>query len=283
MGIGTVCLTFDFDAISLWIARKSTTPTPISRGEFGAVAVPRILHLLRERNVQTTWFIPGHTMETYPDVCRLVVDDGHEIALHGYAHEDFTILDEKDEREIFHRSCTVARELTGVAPKGFRAPSWDLSPRTIDIMLDIGLQYDSSLMGNDYSPYYCRRADELHTDRAMIFGEPTPLVEMPVSWSLDDYPHFEYVKSTAGILPGLRDVNSVFNNWLDDIQYMTRDYDQGVAVVTLHPQVIGRGHRLMGLERWVDQLIDMGVEFARMDRVVQSFRDGDFKVTYSPK
>jgi len=52
MGSATVCLTFDFDAVSLWISRNMLTPMPISRREFGAVAVPCILNLLSERNIQ---------------------------------------------------------------------------------------------------------------------------------------------------------------------------------------------------------------------------------------
>ena len=83
MSKGTACLTFDFDAVSLWIIRGLTTPGPVSRGEFGAFAVPRLLHVLDSKGVPSTWFIPGHTVETYPSACRDVVAAGHEIALHG--------------------------------------------------------------------------------------------------------------------------------------------------------------------------------------------------------
>jgi peptidoglycan-N-acetylglucosamine deacetylase len=67
-----VCLSFDFDAISGFIARGMTTPTPISRGEFGVVASERILALLRRHEIASTWFIPGQTLETYPEACRKV-------------------------------------------------------------------------------------------------------------------------------------------------------------------------------------------------------------------
>ena len=99
MSAGTVCLTFDFDAVSLWVSRGMRTPAPVSRGEFGPVAVPRILELLGARSIPTTWFIPGHTIETYPEVCQEVVDAGHEVALHGYAHENVALLREGEERE----------------------------------------------------------------------------------------------------------------------------------------------------------------------------------------
>src|SRR5512142_1458937 len=85
---GTVCLTFDFDALSLWINRRQTSPASLSRGEFGAVAVTRILHLLNTYRIPSTWFIPGHTIETYRSQCEQVVEAGHEIGLHGYLHEN---------------------------------------------------------------------------------------------------------------------------------------------------------------------------------------------------
>ena len=81
-----VCLTFDFDALSGFIARGLTTPTPISRGEFGVVGAARIVDLLRRFDIAATWFIPGHTIETYPDACRAIRDAGHEIAHHGWTH-----------------------------------------------------------------------------------------------------------------------------------------------------------------------------------------------------
>ena len=95
---GHVCLSFDFDGPSLWMQRRMTTPDPVSRGEFGAVAVPRILRLLARRGIPATFFIPGHTIETYPDACRMIVDAGCEVGLHGYAHELNTTLSEDEER-----------------------------------------------------------------------------------------------------------------------------------------------------------------------------------------
>ena len=82
-----VCLTFDFDAVSSWIYRGMTTPTPMSRGEFGVVAAGRILDLLDARGLASTWFVPGHTLDHWPDVCRRVHAAGHEIGHHGYLHE----------------------------------------------------------------------------------------------------------------------------------------------------------------------------------------------------
>src|SRR3954449_12378710 len=128
---GYVCLSFDFDGPSLWLQRRMVTPTPMSRGEFGAVAVPRILKLLARRDIPATFFIPGHTIETYPDVCRQVVDAGCEVALHGYAHEFNPTLDADKEKWVFGRSLALVESLTGTSPTGYRAPSGDLTEQTV--------------------------------------------------------------------------------------------------------------------------------------------------------
>ncbi|MEJ7871899.1 MAG: polysaccharide deacetylase [Rubrobacteraceae bacterium] len=283
MSSGTVCLTFDFDAVSLWISRNMLTPTPVSRGEFGAVAVPRLLNLLADRGLPSTWFVPGHTIETYPEVCQEIVASGHEVGLHGYAHENVGTLDQGQERDMFRRVHGLVGDLSGVAPKGNRAPAWDLTPHTVEILLELGLVYDSSLMGNDYSPYRVRRGDGITRDAPANFGEETRLVEIPVSWSLDDYPNFEYLRLPNSIMPGLKSPADVFRNWTDDIAYMLRDFTGGVLVVTFHPQVIGRGHRMLGLEKWLDELARMGVEFGRMDSVAERFLAGQALGEYSPR
>jgi len=280
MSVGTVCLTFDFDAVSLWMSRGMISPTPVSRGEFGAVAVPRILDALDVRGLPCTWFIPGHTVETYPGRCREIVRAGREVGLHGYAHESAADLDEKREREVYRRAYGLVGDLAGVVPKGNRTPAWDMTPHTVDILLELGIVYDSSLMGHDYAPYYVRQGDEIPDGGPMRFGEETGLVEIPVSWSLDDYPHLEYLR---GSIPGLKKPGDVFSNFMGDVEYMLRDFVDGVLVVTFHPQVIGRGHRMLGLERWLDDLIRMEVAFDRLDCVAEQFSNGRAFGEYSPR
>ena len=99
-----MCLTFDFDALSAWVSRGIVSATPLSRGEFAAVAVPRLLAVLERRSLPATWFVPAHTAKTYPDLCRELVRAGHEVALHGYAHENVATLDEATERDLLARS-----------------------------------------------------------------------------------------------------------------------------------------------------------------------------------
>jgi peptidoglycan/xylan/chitin deacetylase (PgdA/CDA1 family) len=250
------------------------TPAPVSRGEFGPVAVPRILGMLEERDIRATWFVPGHTVETYPEVCREIVEAGHEVGLHGYAHENVALLEEGEEREVFKKSHALVGELAGRAPRGFRAPAWDLSQNSVEIMEELGIEYDSSLMGHDYSPYHCRTGDVVPAHGPMRFGSASKVVEVPVSWALDDYPHFEFVRMADAVMSGLKPPAELFDRWADEVRYMLRDFENGVVTFTCHPQVIGRGHRMLALERWLDEISTLGVRYSRVEEVVEEFSGG---------
>jgi peptidoglycan/xylan/chitin deacetylase (PgdA/CDA1 family) len=277
---GTVCLTFDFDAVSLWLARGITAPGPVSRGEFAAVAVPRVLDFLAARQLRVTWFIPGHTVETYPAECREVVAAGHEVGLHGYAHE-LSMPDAATERRVFERSHAVMQELTGKPSAGYRAPGGHLSASTIELLLEAGISYDSSLSGHDYSPYWCRIGDEIPPDGPMRFGRETSLVELPISWTLDDWAHFEFVREAQ--VQGLRNASGVLENWLADVRYMLRDFSDGVITIVMHPEVIGRGHRFLMLEQLADTIAEEGVELTTLADVAEQFRSGRRYGEYAPQ
>ncbi len=264
-----VCLTFDFDAVSPWINRGETTPTPLSRGEFGVVAASRLLQLLERLGIRSTWFIPGNTIDTYPEVCDRVHRAGHEVGHHGYLHEPPATLTRDQEADVLDRGIACIRRLTGSAPAGYRSPSWDLSPHTVELLLERGFRYDSSLMGHDHKPYRCRTGDAPTADGPMRFGPETELWEMPISWSTDDHPHFEFVRRPGALLQGLRRADDVLENWLDDFRYMAREEERGALTYTMHPQVIGRGHRMLMLERLVERLGELGATFARVDEALE--------------
>jgi peptidoglycan-N-acetylglucosamine deacetylase len=267
-----VCLTFDFDALSLWLARGITTPTPISQGEFGVVGAQRILALLESHGIHSTWFIPGHTIETYPEVCARIHAAGHEIGHHGYAHEAPIRLTRVEEEAVLARGNEAIRRLTGAPASGYRSPAWDLSPHSVDLLMAHGFTYDSSMMANDYTPYRARRGDVITLDQPAQFGEVTSLIELPVSWTLDDFPHFEYLWTATHLQEGLRRTDDVLANWLDDFRYLARTLEWGVITYTFHPQVIGRGHRMAMLERFVVHCAAAGARFVRMGDVARELR-----------
>jgi len=266
-----VCLTFDFDAISGFIARGMTTPTPISRGEFGVVASERILALLKRCEIPTTWFIPGHTLETFPGACSKVFAAGHEIAHHGWTHVPPANLSREQEEAGLIRANAAIRALTGRDARGYRSPSWDLSANTIELLLKHGFVYESSMMGHDYLPYRARQGDVIELEQPARLGPESPLVEMPISWTLDDYPHFEFVRTNTTILGGLKPASGVLENWYDDFDYMTRIMEWGIITYTCHPFVIGRGHRMLMLERLIDKLRARGAVFLTMEDAVREW------------
>lgn len=268
-----VCLTFDHDNASSMISRKLTSPTMISRGDFGIVAVPRILDLLRLHGIPATWFIPGHTIESYPDCARKVADAGHEIGNHGWTHRIPATLGREGEEEELVRGNAAIVALTGRKPRGYRSPSWDLSPHSVDLLLKHGFVYDSSMMGHDISPYQARRGDETSLLEPMRFGPDTPLVEMPVSWSLDDHPHFEFMRTEQTIMPGLMNARLVLQNFADEFTYMKKHNDWGVLTYTFHPHVIGRGQRMLALEQFVETLGREGAKFVTMETAVAAYRE----------
>ena len=274
-----VCLTFDFDTQSGFIARGMTTPMSLSRGEFGAIASRRILDFLKSRGIKTTWFIPGFTIESWPSECNAVVAGDHEVAHHSWAHiPPATQTREQEEADLVRANEAIVR-LSGRKARGYRSPSWDLSEYTIDLLLDHGFRYDSSLMGADYAPYRARRGDVAKVGEPFHFGEQTALIEMPISWSLDDYPHFEFVRTETAILAGLQPARAVMQSWFDEFLYMKKAVEWGVLTYTMHPYVIGRGYRMLALEQLVDKLGREGAVFMTLENAA---REAEVSLTAKP-
>jgi len=267
-----VCLTFDHDNVSSFISRDLMTPTMLSRGDFGIVATQRILKLMADEKIPTTWFIPGHTIESYPSCVKAVHEAGHEIGNHGWTHRIPSTLGREGEEEELVRGNEAIRKLTGKNPVGYRSPAWDLSPHSVELLLKHGFIYDSSMMGHDYIPYQARDKDVVTLLEPMQFGPDTPLVEMPISWSLDDHPHFEFMRMPTSIMQGLQNAENVFNNFINEFVYMKRHYDWGILTYTFHPHVVGRGQRMWELERLIRTLRGEGAKFITMEDGVKEYR-----------
>jgi len=183
----TVALTFDHDAISDNV-RRGDPPVKMSHGEFGPrVGVPRILEVLEREAIGATFFVPGHSIETFPASVASIVERGHELATHGWFHEDFSTLKAKEQRAVLDRSIEAITKATGAPPTGHRAPYWALGPETLELVEAAGFRYDSSLMWDDYRLTRVRHGDRHSTDDGTTFGREGSLVEVPVYWALDDW------------------------------------------------------------------------------------------------
>jgi peptidoglycan/xylan/chitin deacetylase (PgdA/CDA1 family) len=269
-GTPTVCLTFDFDSMSNWIGSLGATdPGMVTRGEFDTVAVPRLLRLLAKHDIQATFCVPGFTVCAYPNLVRAAADAGHEIVHHGWVHENPKSFDRAGERENLLRGIEVIERVVGRRPVGYRSPAWEFSPNTVGLLLEEGFEYDSGLMGDDFQPFYVRDGDVVSTTEPYRFGEIVDLVELPVSWGLDDWPYFEFA---FGVNPNLSSPSHVLEIWGDEFDYMCTESPDGVYVLTMHPQVIGRGHRMMMLERLIEHMAGAGARFSRMDTFAAQWR-----------
>jgi peptidoglycan-N-acetylglucosamine deacetylase len=217
--------TFDLDAETLWLARGVEEPVTLSQGRFGVLeALPSILGLLRTAEIAATFFIPAWVAAHYPDSVRRIAAEGHEIGCHGDVHERVTDLDPAREREILVRSLDVLSPLAGRRPIGYRAPAWQLSAHTLSLLAAEGFDYSSNMMDR-LSPY-------LHPP---IDGRA--LVEIPVSWVLDDAPFFLFTGQRVMQPPG-----PVLQAWLTEFEGITAVH--GITNFTFHPQLIGRPSRL---------------------------------------
>ncbi len=268
----TVCLSFDFDAISVWIGTfHAKSPSAISRGEFGRVGSERLLRMLDEWEIKATWFIPGHTADAFPATVEKIAAAGHEIGHHGYFHDRPASLEE--EARDFDRAAAALKRVTGQVPVGYRSPAAGLMPSTLECLRERGFLYDSSMMGDDFTPYYCRVGDQAPADGPFVWGRPTPLIELPFTWGLDDFPAFEHVWTRNGVNPGLAAPSRMFEIWWGDFEYLYERLGEGVYILTMHPQSIGRGHRLLMLERLVEQMrMRTGVRFVTMREAAEEFR-----------
>jgi peptidoglycan-N-acetylglucosamine deacetylase len=266
------CITFDFDAMSSWIGTmKSRNPSMISRGQFGAVAIPRILDLLDAHGVRSTFAVPGHSAYAFPRLVAQIRDRGHELAHHGWVHENPADFDEAGERRVLERGLEALQRVAGVKPEGYRSPAWDLSERSVDLLLEYGFLYDSSCMGDDFHAYYLRSGDRWSRDSAYRFGRTSSLVELPVTWGLDDFPPFEFVLGTN---EGLKAPSAVEESWRGDFDWAYAHCPGGIFNLTLHPQTIGRGHRMLLLDRLLGHMSERdGVVFETLGAYARRWRE----------
>jgi peptidoglycan/xylan/chitin deacetylase (PgdA/CDA1 family) len=242
----SVSLTVAFDAMSSFCARGETEGTQMSRGEFDAVAVPRILETYRAHDVRTTWFIPGHTALAYPDLARAVLADGHEIGHHGWVHENAGRLEgEAAQRLVFERGFDALDQVLGVRPTGFRS---HFGSHTAELLCEFGFEHDSSLFGSDFTPYYMRRGDSWSATEAFRFGTPVDIVEIPFSYSLDDWQMFEF---RGGWTAKQAPPQEVYELWCSEFDFAYAHCQGGVYNLNIHPLSIGRGPRIAMLDRLI--------------------------------
>lgn len=260
-----VLLTFDFDGVTMWESRVQQgfndfdTPPIKSMGEYGSKSgMPRILNLLDEYDIPAGFFVPGKIIERYPELIRRIDARGHELGAHGHTHVNLVSMSDENEREEFRNLRVAFKDVIDKQPVGFRSPAEDLSNRTFKHLSNIGIEYDSSLMGSDV-PYF-------------IEVEEQTILEIPWFWSQDDATHFNFnMNPTVSYQSGISSPADVLSIWKTEFDAC---YDEGLLFhLVLHPQIIGRPHRMMMLEKLIQYIRGHSkVWFARPKDVARYWR-----------
>lgn len=234
-----VTLCFDVDAESGCLCRGEQYAhrlSSLSQGRYGIRrGLPRILDLLDQHHIRATFYVPGYTAELYPTDIGEIRDSGHEIGHHGYLHERPDTLSAEQERVVMQKGLEALDRAVGVRPVGYRSPAWEITPTTLGLLNEFGFLYDSSCMGEDV-PYV-----ERHEGRSVL--------ELPVQWLLDDWPQFAYT-GDGGAPPAAPE--AVFAIWSAEFDALYAE--GGYFMLTMHPEVIGRPHRVALLERLIGHI-----------------------------
>ena len=275
----------DVDAVAGWLGSYGgeNSPDDISRGLFaGEVGTPRLLDLFDRNDLKTTWFIPGHSIETFPDETQLVVDGGprdrHPRLLPREPDRDDPRAGDGHPRQVHRASWNGCRE--DGRPATWRPGGSSPTSRT-SCLLERGIKYDHSLMHKDFHPYYVRVGDSWtkidyakNAEEWMVpleRGEETDLIEIPASWYLDDLPPMMFIKGAPNS-HGFVNPRHLEEIWIDQFDWVYREYDYAVFAMTIHPDVSGRPQVLLMHERIIEHINKHdGVRWATFDEIADDF------------
>lgn len=234
-----VAITFDVDAECGWLGEGEQYRerlTTLSEARYGVTrGVPRILELLDEFDVPATFYVPGDTAERHGEKLEGLKNPRHEIGHHGHMHLNSARSTPEQQREEIEQGLAALERHLDCRPRGYRSASWELTPETFSLLIEHGFEYDSSCMGDD-RPYY-----ETHGELSIL--------ELPVHWSLDDWPHFAWTVEWGGNLAAPQQVLDI---WLAEFEAARRE--RRLMTLTMHPEVIGRGYRIGVLREFLERV-----------------------------
>lgn len=194
----------------------------------------RLLDLFRSQGVRASFYVPGLTAETYPEMLDAILDGGHELGLHGYFHEIVADVSDAEFTGALEASLDLFQRRAGIRPVGFRSPAWEMTPFMLAELRRLGLAYDSSLSGFDH-PY-----------------EINDVVEIPVQWATDDAIFFKFEGGGRDKWP-YQSGRAVLDDWLSEWRMLRRF--GGLFTLTVHDWISGRAQRLGLLETLLDTIL----------------------------
>lgn len=271
----TVILSIHFDALSLWMGWgvPPESSRTLSRGEFsGRVGAPRVLDILERYGVKSSWFVPGHTADAFPEVTARIAAEGHEIGNHGYLHEALDRYSIDEVRAIIRKGNETLERITGQRPRGMCAPAGDFDGRLMELLLEEGFAYDHSRFDGEFEIYWARGLDKIRPDGPPVWGPTLDLVEIPLSMLMQD---FIYYESNYGqpFLTGSSTPSQVEEIWTSQFDYMYERVPGGTMTLVCHPDAVGWGSRSVVLERFIEHCLSReGTRFATCEEVAHEFR-----------
>jgi len=270
-----VLLTFDLDGETLWRCRdpeNANRPVTLSQGRYGPeTGAPRILKMLKKYGINATFFIPGFTVNQYPELVKEIDASGNEIGNHSWSHiyPDKMGSYEAELKEYMDCSNLIEKTI-GKRPKGYRSPAWEFGKNTIDILENMGeFEYSSNMMDTE-NIRYLRYGDR-----------ETNMVELPIHWVLDDAAYWLYSLLTPG--KAMQPLESVENYWKSEFDALLDEFKEELIdtgdsdhcfVLTCHPQITGRPARIKVLDRLVSHMIETGcVQFMTGSEAADMYRN----------
>ena len=264
-------ITFDIDTDSiLHLEHRENAPTKMSTMswlKYDEIAIPRILEMYKRCEIQQTFFYPAWCMEKYPHLVEMILEGGHEIAAHGYLHENPNNLSAEDELYWFERQIAVIKKMTGEKPRGWRAPLYNFSKHSMDYLCDQGVKYDTSLMGDDI-PY-------------VLQSSKGSVIELPTQWAMDDWPQYTLAPDMHFMMP-IKAPQKGMEVFMAEFEAM---YKYGGLWVTVwHPFVSGRLARCDGIEKMILEMQKRGgVWFAKMEDIAAHVQSCIDDGSWSPR
>lgn len=298
MGDIDVAIGVDADCVAGWLGSYGgeDSRADLSRGlSAGNEGISRMLTLFESENISTSWYIPGHTIETFQENVADVADAGHEIGVHGYSHENPSDLSREQEDEILQMSIDLIEELTGSKPVGHRASWWEFSENTAELVEQYGFLYDSSLMEREFEPGYLRKGDTWNPIdyeespqtwmKPYQYGNKTDVIEIPISWYRDDIPPMLFIKQPL-YNTGYKSPKMLYEQYYKpQFDFLYHRRKAGVYTLTIHPDIHGLPHMIKYLEDFIQYIKGHdGVEFKTLEEVARKYErnqsvyesDGDY-------
>ena len=248
-------ITFDIDTDSiLHLEFRDKAPSMVSLMswlKYDEVAIPRLVEMYERYEIKQTFFYPAWCMEQYPHLVDVILEGGHEIAGHGYLHENPNKLAPEEEMYWLDRQISVIEKMTGRRPKGWRAPLYNFSQHTLDFLIERGILYDASLMGDDV-PYVLKSA----------IGQ---VIELPSHWGMDDWPQYVHEPNFDYMVP-IRAPDEAMKVYMSEFDAM---YEYGgLWIAVWHPFVSARLARCHRISKMIEEMQERGgVWFATMEEI----------------